>query len=1136
MMFHLIFQNWLDANLFTANPSSGLRIAAAEALDGGEVPGEVRGGPENDVLVSFSDVSYLAGGGGDDWLFTGAGNDWLNGGSGNDRLTAGAGDDVLIGGEGDDRLLGGAGNDILYGGEGSDWLNGGSGLDIAVMSGQMADFTIDLMYSYATVGKGDDLDTLVRVEYVKFDDGYLNLAAAFGLKVDPIAQDDRVTVDEDFLVEVNVVANDLDNSDLTVVTASGATRGDVFIVNDGTVLYRPVADFFGEDQFTYSVVDTDGNTAQATVYVVVEAQNDPAVANQDIFVVDAGATSVEGQLLENDSDPDGDALSVLADSGLTSSGATYTIQTDGTFSYEAAPGFIGTDRLTYTLVDAAGAETAGDIAVTVVEAVPPDDTPDPDIGIRALAAQYDGPPERPAGSGREFWVGEGEAYASLREVSQVTGEGDTVYVKAGVYVNDWATFRTGINIIGVGGQAEFRWEGLSDEDNAKYFVSPGKTWIPNGKGIINIGVNAGDVYIENLSFSGANVAQYNGAGIRHQGGNLTVVNSVFTNNENGILSITNDPEDAIFRIYNSEFNGNGYADGKAHAMYFKDGALLLVENTTIQNTVQGHHVKSVTDNLIVRNSILDDGTGDSSYAVDVTAGGGVLVEGNTITQSATAGNRTIINYSVNRGGESGEIIVEDNTFINELTRGAIVRNTGEFAALIKDNTFENRGDGTLEAGTGLQVYVNNTLDGAPLPDSDPSTYAALYSGPTTVQTNTASNSATGSGDDLGVLGLGGDVLLGGTGNDTVFGQGGNDFLYGEGGADILIGGRQNDTLLGGDGNDLLFGGIGVDILVGGKGDDLLHGGRNSDFINGGDGIDVAVFHARFDEYRLSEAGGRNFVFGTREMADNGRDALANVELAQFLDGVFDFRTGVFEAGGLVIDPTYFEAPFDPLSTTVDALQLTLDAGFVGNLVEGTAASNEVVIGTDGNDILYSGGGVLEILKGGAGDDIYVFDRMTLQIEEDEDEGIDTVVVTGTWGNMAKNVEILFMPGNLNAEGVGNSDDNILIGNAGRNILYGRGGDDILEGGAGNDTLYGGDGSDTFRFSGPNPGKDLIKDFDPTEDLILYDQSLVGSASIADVLTSSTDGQYGAEITFGDLNFVLAKVAVADLSEDNFGTF
>ena len=89
-MFHLIFQNWLDANLFTANPSSGLRIAAAEALDGGEVPGEVRGGPENDVLVSFSDVSYLAGGGGDDWLFTGAGNDWLNGGSGNDRLTAGA--------------------------------------------------------------------------------------------------------------------------------------------------------------------------------------------------------------------------------------------------------------------------------------------------------------------------------------------------------------------------------------------------------------------------------------------------------------------------------------------------------------------------------------------------------------------------------------------------------------------------------------------------------------------------------------------------------------------------------------------------------------------------------------------------------------------------------------------------------------------------------------------------------------------------------------------------------------------------------------------------------------------------------------------------------------------------------------
>ena len=96
-------------------------------------------------------------------------------------------------------------------------------------------------------------------------------------------------------------------------------------------------------------------------------------------------------------------------------------------------------------------------------------------------------------------------------------DGDTIAVQAGTYTNDFATINTKITIIGVGGMA-----------NLVATQPP-----PNGKGIF---VTNTDVRIENLSFSGAKVADGNGAGIRYQDGHLTIVNSQFHHNENGLLS------------------------------------------------------------------------------------------------------------------------------------------------------------------------------------------------------------------------------------------------------------------------------------------------------------------------------------------------------------------------------------------------------------------------------------------------------------------------------------------------------------------------------------------------------------------------------------------------------------------------
>ncbi|QTL05553.1 DUF4214 domain-containing protein [Aquabacter sp. L1I39] len=77
-----------------------------------------------------------------------------------------------------DVVFGGVGADVLVGGAGSDLLQGGRGIDTAVFQGNRADF--DITYEHGKVivtARNDtlDVDTLVNVERVTFDDGTLDL-------------------------------------------------------------------------------------------------------------------------------------------------------------------------------------------------------------------------------------------------------------------------------------------------------------------------------------------------------------------------------------------------------------------------------------------------------------------------------------------------------------------------------------------------------------------------------------------------------------------------------------------------------------------------------------------------------------------------------------------------------------------------------------------------------------------------------------------------------------------------------------------------------------------------------------------------------------------------------------------------
>src|SRR4051812_41648683 len=110
-------------------------------------------------------------------------------------------------------------------------------------------------------------------------------------------------------------------------------------------------------------------------------------------------------------------------------------------------------------------------------------------------------------------VGSGQQYKTLASAIKASHDGDVVKVQAGTYTNDFAEITHKITIEGVGGMAKL--------------VATQK--IPNGKAIL---VTDTDVTIDHVEFSGATVKDGNGAGIRYQGGNLTITNSYFHDNQN----------------------------------------------------------------------------------------------------------------------------------------------------------------------------------------------------------------------------------------------------------------------------------------------------------------------------------------------------------------------------------------------------------------------------------------------------------------------------------------------------------------------------------------------------------------------------------------------------------------------------
>jgi len=184
----------------------------------------------------------------------------------------------------------------------------------------------------------------------------------------PVANDDAATTDEDTSIVISVLANDndLDGDSLAVSSVTPGANGSVVINDDGTVTYTPNADFFGGDNFTYSISDGNGGTATATVHVTVTNVNDDPVANDDSPTVgeDSGANTIDVLANDNDGSDVGETLTVVVVTQGTH-GSVAMNSTGTALSYTPEADYFGTDSFTYTISDGNGGIATAIVSVQI---------------------------------------------------------------------------------------------------------------------------------------------------------------------------------------------------------------------------------------------------------------------------------------------------------------------------------------------------------------------------------------------------------------------------------------------------------------------------------------------------------------------------------------------------------------------------------------------------------------------------------------------------------------------------------------------------------------------------------------------------------------------------------------------------
>ncbi len=181
----------------------------------------------------------------------------------------------------------------------------------------------------------------------------------------PHSFDDHAVTYEDTPVAIDVLRNDraILQRRLNVIAFTTPEHGELVLDVNDVFTYSPHPDYFGQDAFTYTHRDAEGNQRNAQVTIEILPVNDPPRVSDD-----EAQTSVNQpvtiDVLSNDHDPEDDPFTIIAISRPNHGTNTFDPQR---VTYTPRQNFIGTDLFTYTVADVHGATATATVRVSVIE-------------------------------------------------------------------------------------------------------------------------------------------------------------------------------------------------------------------------------------------------------------------------------------------------------------------------------------------------------------------------------------------------------------------------------------------------------------------------------------------------------------------------------------------------------------------------------------------------------------------------------------------------------------------------------------------------------------------------------------------------------------------------------------------------
>ena len=373
-------------------------------IDAGTTIENVYSGDGNDLITGNSADNVILGGRGNDTLFGGEGNDTAiySGNMADYTISAGSITDNR-GRDGTDSLSGfeflkfadqtieapgrsdppepittliSANEDYSSGGFLKATDPDGDILTFSLVRGpSQGTLTIDANGAY-NFDPGRDFDDLAEGDnkdlsfIYSVDDGSSTVQQTATLRVAgindaPVAESDRISLEEDTVFKGKLRATDLDDLSIDFTLASPPANGQVTIKSDGSYIYKPNENFYGPDKFRYTATDANGAIDTSDISIEVTPVNDAAPeANPDSIAVieDTPLSFQASELVANDTDFDGDALTVTAVSGGKNGSVSLV---NGVVTYSPAANYNGTDSFSYTVSDGQGGVSEGFVSVTV---------------------------------------------------------------------------------------------------------------------------------------------------------------------------------------------------------------------------------------------------------------------------------------------------------------------------------------------------------------------------------------------------------------------------------------------------------------------------------------------------------------------------------------------------------------------------------------------------------------------------------------------------------------------------------------------------------------------------------------------------------------------------------------------------